>query len=107
MAEFKHLSVAELPSMRAQQAVQIVDIRDEYAFTSGHIPGAQRLDNRSLPDFLKSADPDMPLVVCCYHGQSSQNAAAFLNDQGFATVYSLDGGFTQWQMTYPDDIERD
>jgi len=30
--------------------------------------------------------------VVCYHGNSSQSAAAYLVGQGFAEVYSLDGG---------------
>jgi thiosulfate sulfurtransferase len=45
-------------------------------------------------------------VVCCYHGISSQQAAQFLVSQDFTDVYSLDGGFTQWQLQFPEHIER-
>ena len=40
---------------------------------------------------------DTPVLVYCYHGISSQNAAAFLIERGFETVYSLDGGFEAWR----------
>jgi thiosulfate sulfurtransferase len=46
----------------------------------------------------------MPLIVSCYHGNSSQSAAAYLCSQGFTEVYSLDGGFEVWRTTYPGEI---
>ena len=46
---------------------------------------------------------DAPLIVTCYHGNSSQSAAAYLVGQGFSDVYSLDGGFELWRATYPDE----
>ena len=53
-----------------------------------------------------AADLDQPLIVTCYHGHSSQSAAAYLVNQGFSDVYSLDGGFELWRHTYPADVER-
>ncbi|EGH30312.1 thiosulfate sulfurtransferase, partial [Pseudomonas syringae pv. japonica str. M301072] len=46
-----------------------------------------------ISDFIREADLDKPLVVVCYHGNSSQSAAAYLVGQGFSDVYSVDGGF--------------
>jgi thiosulfate sulfurtransferase len=46
------------------------------------------------------------MVVVCYHGHSSQQAAAWLAGQGFAEVYSLDGGFTEWEYRLPERVER-
>lgn len=86
------------------QGAQLVDIRDAQSFGLGHIPGAQRLDNHSLPDLIARADFDQPLIVSCYHGISSQSAAAYLAHQGFSQVYSLDGGFEGWQHAYPEDV---
>ena len=63
-----------------------------------------RFGNENLADFLRDADPDAPVVVCCYHGHSSQQAAQFLVSQDFTQVYSLDGGFTQWQLIHPDKV---
>ena len=57
----------------------------------------------TLADFIAHADFDRPLIVACYHGNSSQGAAAYLAHQGFAEVYSLDGGFELWRATYPNE----
>ncbi|GAW94977.1 MULTISPECIES: thiosulfate sulfurtransferase GlpE [Colwellia] len=103
---FKHMSVSELQAVMADKSHVVVDIRDENSFANGHITDAINLTNESMADFLRTADLDAPLVVCCYHGISSQQAAQFLISQDFTEVYSLDGGFTQWQTDFPDNIER-
>ena len=43
------------------------------------------------------------MVVCCYHGISSQGAAAYFAEQGFNEVYSMMGGFEAWQSVYPSE----
>jgi len=103
---FKHISVDELQAVLTDKSHVVVDIRDANSFGSGRITDAIHLTNESLGDFIREADPDAPVVVCCYHGISSQQAAQFLISQDFTDVYSLDGGFTQWQIQFPDQIER-
>jgi len=80
----------------------VADIRDQNSFQQAHIPGAYNVNNDNLHQFIQDADLDAPLIVCCYHGISSQSAAAYLVGQGFDTVYSLDGGFELWKTSYPD-----
>lgn len=106
MSEFKHLSPEGLKAMLLEDQAQVVDIRDIRSFESGHISSARHIDNTTVGAFIESADKQKALVVCCYHGMSSQSAAAFLAQQGFADVYSLDGGFSSWQVQAPDMIER-
>ncbi|XQW85283.1 thiosulfate sulfurtransferase GlpE [Thalassotalea piscium] len=103
---FKHLQCNELEQGLEKGDYVVVDIRDQASFQQSHIPGAIHLTNESLPDFLRDADFDTPTVVCCYHGISSQQAAQFLFSQDFTEVYSLDGGFSQWALLYPEKIEN-
>ena len=103
---FKHINVNELQAVLADKSHVVVDIRDAGSFASGRITDATHLTNESLGDFIREADPDAPVVVCCYHGISSQQAAQFLVSQDFTDVYSLDGGFTEWQSQFPKDIEK-
>lgn len=106
MTDFKRIPPEQAQTMRSNGAV-IVDIRDPQSYVNGHISGSLHLDNHSLPDFIAAADLDHPLIVTCYHGHSSQSAAAYLVNQGFSDVYSLDGGFELWRHTYPADVARD
>jgi len=103
---FIHMQVAELAQVIDDKIHVVVDIRDANSFGNGRITDALHLTNESLADFLRDADPDAPVVVCCYHGNSSQQAAQFLVSQDFTQVYSLDGGFTQWQLQHPDKVSR-
>ena len=105
MTDFKRIPPEQAQTMRSNGAV-IVDIRDPQSYANGHISGSLHLDNQSLPDFIAAADLDHPLIVTCYHGHSSQSAAAYLVNQGFSDVYSLDGGFELWRHTYPADVAR-
>ena len=104
--KFMHMQVEELAQVLNDKTHVVVDIRDAGAFANGRITDALHLTNESLQDFLRDADLDAPVVVCCYHGHSSQQAAQFLISKAFTNVYSLDGGFTQWQLQYPDNISR-
>lgn len=105
MSEFERIGL-EPARQLLEQGAAVVDIRDPHSFASGHITGALHLDNNSLPDFVTAADREQALIVCCYHGNSSQQAAAYFADLGFARVYSLDGGYALWQQQYPDKIAQ-
>ncbi|MEY8213215.1 MAG: thiosulfate sulfurtransferase GlpE [Colwellia sp.] len=103
---FIHMQVLELVEVLDDDSHIVVDIRDANSFANGRIKDAIHLTNENISDFLREADPDSPVVVCCYHGHSSQQAAQFLISQDFTQVYSLDGGYTQWQLQHSDKISR-
>ena len=100
METFTRISVQEAHEIMVSSDVTIVDIRDANAFAQGHIPQAQNVSDENIKTFLKTADQTKPLMCCCYHGISSQQAANFFANQGFKEVYSIDGGFEAWKSTY-------
>lgn len=77
----------------------VVDIRDAASFAQGHIPGARHVDGSTIGAVMEAANPDAPLIVCCYHGISSRSAAEFFAGRGFRRVFSLDGGYEGWRAT--------
>ena len=93
---FQHLSIPQLKTMMSDSDIAIVDIRDQQSYLAGHIDSAIHLHQENMDKVLLSLDMDQPLVVCCYHGNSSQGAADYLNDKGFDHTYSLAGGYTAW-----------
>ena len=105
--EFRRIDVHAVRAMlEAAPDTQIVDIRDEQSFQQGHIDSALHLDNSSVQSFIDGADLDRPLVVYCYHGNMSQSAAAYFSEQGFAETYSMDGGFSDWELHCQDRVKR-
>jgi len=95
---FKHLTVAQLRELQKGE-VTIIDIRDAQSYANGHIENSILINNQIVEQFIADSDFTIPLVVCCYHGNSSQGAAQYLFDQGFKEVYSLDGGYQQWAIS--------
>lgn len=87
-----------------EHGAQLVDIRDPQSFMMGHAAGAQHLTNDNLADFIAKAKQDVPVLVMCYHGNSSKGAAQFLLGQGFNAAYSIDGGFDAWRAAFPAQV---
>lgn len=102
---YARLSLDDARVLIDDRDANVVDIRDADSFAAARIEGARHLDESGLARFVAEADRNVPLIVCCYHGHSSQGAGAMLAGRGFAEVYSLDGGFTGWVTRFPDDIQ--
>ena len=100
MPGFSRISPEQAVALLDAEA-EFVDIRDLQSFGQSHIAGATHLCNETLQDYIAQANKSRPLVVYCYHGNSSQNAAQFFCDQGFNEVMSMDGGFEAWRQAYP------
>ncbi len=90
-----------------RQGALLVDIRDPQSFEAAHVAGAFHLTNGTLNSFMANADMDQPVLVLCYHGNSSKGAAQYLINQGFDQVYSVDGGFDAWRIAFSSQIRTD
>lgn len=106
MEQFESIEVADAIALLNKGAARIVDIRDPQSYALGHPKGAMHLSDGTINTLLSETEFDTPIVVCCYHGISSQGAAQYLIQQGFEEVYSLSGGFEAWQRSNgPTDID--
>jgi thiosulfate sulfurtransferase len=103
---FNHIDAAQAFEMISNTNVVTVDNRDEQSYENGHIKGAFHLTNETLADFFSTVSKQSSVIVCCYHGNSSQQVAEYLNQQGYDEVYSLDGGFEHWRLHYPYESTR-
>ena len=98
---YKAIEPADALELMQKGSITIVDIRDPQSFANGHMPNAAQLNNDNFAAFIDQTPKDIPVVVVCYHGVSSQQAAQFLVGQGYEKVYSMDGGFEGWRLGQP------
>lgn len=105
MTELKCINSDEAINLMSAGA-SVVDIRDPQSFSQGRIKSAFNLSNENLQEYINHADFDTPLLVCCYHGISSQSAGQFLIERGFEQVYSINGGFEAWRTEQPEHCEK-
>lgn len=81
------ISASEALTLLAQDDATVFDVRDSAAYQAGH------LAMERIPAWSKRLNKDAPVLVYCYHGNSSQEYAQMLADFRFNRVYSVDGGF--------------
>jgi thiosulfate/3-mercaptopyruvate sulfurtransferase len=95
-ATYKRIGVAEAQALLSQPETIVLDVRDAQSFAKGHITGARNITANDIPSILSKVAKPVPLLICCYHGNASQEYARIFCDFGFLDVSSLDGGFEAW-----------
>lgn len=93
---YKRISVKEAKDILKKKESVLLDIRAHEDFEKSHDPQAFHLSSENLSSFVNSMDKETPLLVMCYHGNSSQQAAHYLIIKEFVEVYSVDGGYEAW-----------
>jgi thioredoxin len=78
---------------------QLVDVRTNDEIASGQLKDAIAIDY-NMPNFQENAlaklDKTKPVMLYCYAGTRSKEAADFLRTKGYK-VYELDGGISGWK----------
>ena len=71
----------------------VLDIRSATHYQAGHIAGAINVPQQNLlePDNLKKLPPNQQIVIICYDGHVSSQAARLLNQLGYDTLALRDG----------------
>ena len=98
MNHFKRISVNDADRILANNPdVLLLDIRNEREFKERHHPRAQLLTDTLLRKIIRNVSKSVPLVIYCYHGNSSQDIAHMFAEFGFKETYSVDGGYAAWR----------
>mgnify|MGYP001249320502 CR=1 FL=1 len=106
MAPIKQTDVHQVKQLEGNHSATIIDIRDSASFNAGHIPNAIHLSDSTVEQFINNTDKNKPLVIYCYHGISSQGAAAYFSEKGFKDVSSMIGGFDGWLSAFPNSTRK-
>jgi thiosulfate sulfurtransferase len=105
MTEIPQIQIHEAKKQLDEKASVFVDIRDPGSYGEAHIPGALHLHDGNVQEFIENTDKETPLVVYCYHGNSSLGATAYFIENGFKYVASMSGGFEAWRQVYEHESE--
>ena len=85
----------------------LIDIREQYEWEEGHIPGAMHLSRGFLEPKIGEALPEVstPITLYCAAGVRSLLAARSLQEMGYSDVRSMAGGFAGWKRAgYPFEL---
>ena len=94
---FIRISIEEAKTLiESYPELAIADIRDSKSYNLSNIKNSINLNNDNIKQFLRETRKETPLLIYCYHGVNSQEAADYFIREGFREVYSLDGGFSDF-----------
>lgn len=74
----------------------VLDVREPWELEICRIDGAVAMPMRLVPAHAATLDAAAPVVVVCHHGMRSMQVAMFLEREGFADVFNLQGGIEAW-----------
>jgi sulfur-carrier protein adenylyltransferase/sulfurtransferase len=109
MATFRDLltaaksEIAEISTDGAAQHIAdgytILDVREPDEYQEGAIPGAIHIPRGHLEAQIENRIPDKstPVTIYCAGGVRSAFAAKTMQELGYATVESMEGGFGRWK----------
>lgn len=93
--KYEDVTSAYVNNVMNDKDTMIIDVREPYEFSSGHIPTAKSIPLGSLSKRVKEIDMNKNVVVVCASGGRSSRAASLLSDAGFK-VSNMMGGMMSW-----------
>ena len=117
--EMQYITVEDASANLESDGYTFIDVRKAEDYAASHIPGAisADMDAAKNGDFdagvatmqeVLNSGVDNNLVLICYSGKTyAQATTNVLSALGYdmSKVYTLEGGFTAWTETYPDNVE--
>ena len=74
-----------------KSGAQIIDVRTQGEFKSGHIKGSVNIPLQDLNNRMSKIKKDKPVITCCASGMRSASAKRVLKSNGYAEVHNGGG----------------
>lgn len=95
--EVKHVTPRDLPELRSQEDILLLDVRTKGEYEKGFIEGAVWIPVDQLRERYQELPAGKKIVIYCKAGYRAYVAARFLKQKGF-DVYNLSGGWDVYTM---------
>jgi rhodanese-related sulfurtransferase len=90
------ISVDELARLLRDGSVRLLDVREDWEYRRGHVPGALHIPLGQLAHRVAELERGTAIAVICQSGHRSLGATDFLLARGFAGAASVAGGTIAW-----------
>jgi hydroxyacylglutathione hydrolase len=92
----KLISLEEFDTLARNNGIQIVDLRGESEYKSGHIAKADNVFVGTLQENLDKISKDKTTVVYCQSGDRTTIGYSLLAKNGFKNIVNYPGGINEW-----------
>jgi rhodanese-related sulfurtransferase len=104
---FAEITPTELNRRRQNGELwQLVDVREPWEVETASVEGANCIPMAEIPRRFTELDRATPVAVLCHSGGRSARVAAFLCENGFASVANVTGGIDAWSLQVDAGIPR-
>jgi phage shock protein E len=92
------VDVQTVANVKDRDDVYLLDVREQWEYDEGHIPGVTLLPMGEVPNRLDEIPTDKEVIVTCRTGNRSGQVADFLRQNGFDNVHNMQGGIVAWEQ---------
>ena len=85
-----------LDKFDANEALNVIDVREDDEVANGVIPGALHIPLGQIADRQGELNKDTAYIIVCHAGGRSFTAASYLDNEGF-NVTNMEGGMSAWE----------
>ena len=99
-----NLGTREFAAKIAESGVVVLDVRTAAEFAEGHLENAINIDveGGQFDTGIAQLDKTKTYAVYCRSGRRSEIAVRKMSDSGFASLFNLNAGISDWQSQgYP------
>lgn len=89
------VDVAQATEMVREADAVLIDIRQDYEWDAGRLPGATHIEINRLAAEAESLPQNRPVIFYCRTGSRSEMVVTAFREAGF-DAYHLGGGMTAW-----------
>ena len=89
------IDAAQLNQIRNRDDVYVLDVREDWEYQSGHVPGANLIPLGELSSRLSEVPTDKTVVAVCRSGNRSGQATQILRQAGF-DAHNMVGGMNSY-----------
>jgi len=100
------VSVHDLKHKIDNGGVMVLDVREPFEYDIARIEGSTLMPLDEVPDRFGELPRNREIVLMCKSGARSAKATEFLIQQGFTSVFNLEGGITAWASEIDRDMTR-
>ncbi len=91
------IELEELERLLAEDAVEVIDVREQNERDDGYIPGSRNIPYRLVGAYTHELENGRTVVTVCESGARAGVAASVLAAHGIEARPLLDGGIPDWQ----------
>lgn len=91
------VNVHTVASVKDQDDVYVIDVREQWEYDEGHIPGVTLIPMSEVPNRLDEIPMDKEVIVTCRSGNRSGQVTEYLRQIGFENVHNMSGGIIAWE----------